>query len=539
VKCIVVFCGLVMTRTPSNKTCCAGAVAALALVFTLLSTAPVASQGQTAAADGCRALATLALPQATITTAELVAAGAFTPPTAGRGGRGGNVYASLPAFCRVAATITPSHDSDIKIEVWLPASGWNGRFQGLGNGGWAGSISYPALASAVAAGFAGASTDTGHTGNSGVFAVGHPEKLIDFGYRAVHEMTVKAKAIVGAYYGMPPRFSYWDGCSQGGRQGLAEALRYPADYDGIVAGAPAVNWIQVSAGRIAVSQAVNRTPAHAIPASKYALIHEAVLASCDGLDGVMDGVIENPARCHFDPQVLQCRDGDGPDCLTAEQVEAARALYAPVTHPRTNALVYPGLPPGTELGWGIVAGAQPVGTALDVFRYAVFGDANWDWRRFNVGTDLDLALAADKGVLTTNDTNLKPFFDRGGKVLLYHGWNDAQLAPHNSINYFNSVIDRLGPEVAGTSIELFMMPGVNHCQGGPGTDTFDRMAAIQAWVEQGRAPARILASRLVDGKAVRTRPLCPYGQVARWTGTGSTDDAANFMCVAEPTTVSP
>ncbi len=516
----------------------AGVVTALALLFAVLSTAPVASQA-TAPADGCRALATLALPQATITTTELVAAGAFAPPAGGRGGRGGNVYASLPAFCRVAATLAPSHDSDIKIEVWLPASGWNGRFQGVGNGGWAGSISYPALASAVAAGFAAASTDTGHTGNSGAFAVGHPEKLVDFGHRAVHEMTVKAKAVVGAYYGMPPRFSYWDGCSQGGRQGLAEALLYPADYDGIIAGAPAVNWIQVSAGRIAVSQVVNKTPAHTIPASKYALIHNAVLASCDGLDGVMDGVIENPARCRFDPQVLQCRDGDGPDCLTAEQVEAARALYAPVTQPRTGELVYPGLPPGSELGWGIVAGAQPVGTALDVFRYAVFGDENWDWRRFNLSTDLDVALAANNGVLTTNDPNLKPFFDRGGKVLLYHGWSDAQLAPDNSIKYFNSVVERLGPDVVGTSIQLFMVPGMNHCQGGAGPDTFDRMAAIQEWVEHGRAPSRIVASRLVDGKVVRTRPLCSFGQVARWTGTGSTDDAASFACIAEAATSGP
>jgi feruloyl esterase len=511
-----------------------GAAIGLSVVALLFFPALAAAQGPTRSTT-CESLAALALPNTTITAAQSIAPGAFAPPNAGRGGRGGNVYAAVPAFCRVAATLAPTTDSDIKIEVWLPEAGWNGRFQAVGNGGWAGSISYSQLAAAVTGGSAGASTDTGHTGGSGQFAVGHPEKLIDFGYRAVHEMTVKAKAIINAYYGAAPRFSYWDGCSQGGRQGLAEGLLYPTDFDGIIAGAPAVNWIQASAGRIAVAQAFNKTPAHAIPATKYPLIHEAVLAACDALDGVKDGVVENPARCRFDPKAVQCSEGDAANCLTAAQVESARSIYAPVKHPRTGEVIYPGLPPGSELGWGIVAGLQPVGTALDVFRYAVFADANWDWRSLDLGKDLDLALAADKGVLTTNDPNLKPFFDRGGKVLLYHGWSDAQLAPDSSITYFRNVASRLGSDVVGSSIQLFMVPGMNHCQGGAGTDTFDRMAAITQWVEQGKAPSQIIASRVTDGKVVRTRPLCPFGQVAKWSGTGSTDDAANFACVVEST----
>ena len=238
----------------------------------------------------------------------------------------------LPAFCRVAATLTPSSDSDIKIEVWMPASGWNGKFQAVGNGGWAGTISYlvpgRSLASALGAGYATASTDTGHVGGSGRFALGHPEKVIDFGYRAVHEMTVQAKAIVKAYYGNGPRVSYWNGCSTGGRQGLMEAQRYPADYDGILAGAPANYMTHLSAQSLWVGLATLKDPASYIPREKYSLIHQAVLDACDGLDGVKDGVLEDPMRCRFDPKVLQCSGDDTTACLTAPQIEAARKIYA-------------------------------------------------------------------------------------------------------------------------------------------------------------------------------------------------------------------
>ena len=216
------------------------------------------------------------------------------------------VFARLPEFCRVTATLTPSSDSDIKIEVWLPVSGWNGKFQAVGNGGWNGSIPYAALANAVIAGYATVGTDTGHVGNTSAFALGHPEKLIDFGYRAVHEMTVKAKSIIDHFYGTAPTLSIFNGCSQGGRQGITSAVRYPADFDGIVVGAPAVNFVHLHAGRVAMNRAVNATPASALPAAKLPLINQAVLAACDAKDGVADGVLENPGACAFDPKVLQC-----------------------------------------------------------------------------------------------------------------------------------------------------------------------------------------------------------------------------------------
>jgi feruloyl esterase len=444
------------------------------------------------------------------------------------------VYGTLPSFCRVAATLTPSSDSDIKIEVWLPTSGWNNKFQAVGNGGWAGTIAYPALAAAVARGYASASTDTGHVGNTAAFALGHPEKVVDMGYRAVHEMTVQAKSIIDAYYGNAPKLSFWNGCSQGGRQGITEAMRYPADFDGIVAGASALNTMFMGGVRIALNQAVHKTPDSYIPPEKYAMVHNAVLEACDALDGVKDGVLENPTRCRFDPKVLECKGPDGPGCLTTAQVETARVLYAPVKNEKAGALLFPALlQPGSELGWATLAGPEPLGNALEGFKYVVFKDANWDWHRLNGATDIDLAVKMDNGVLGLRDPNLKPFFDRGGKLLMYHGWSDPQVPSMNSVTYFNDVANKVGKVAIGKSIQLYMVPGMNHCQGGPGTDTFDKMGAIEQWVEKGRAPDQIVASHRTDGKVDRTRPLCPYGKVAKWKGTGTTDDAANFTCVVE------
>jgi feruloyl esterase len=503
-----------------------------------LSAAALASMASLATSDvlagtPCDRLAALALPHAHVTSAQAVDAGAFQPPAGPRGaaGRGAQLYAKLPAFCRVAATLTPSSDSDIKIEVWLPASGWNGKFQAVGNGGWAGVISYAALGQAIAAGYAGASTDTGHVGNTAAFAIGHPEKVIDMGYRAVHEMTAKAKAIVDAFYGAAPTLSFWNGCSLGGRQGITEAQRYPADFDAIVAGAPAVNWMRLHGARMAINQKAHAREDGYITPDKYPAIHEAALAACDALDGVKDGVIEDPTRCRFDPKVLECHGVDGPGCLTPAQVETARELYAPLKSPTSGAAIFPALLlPGSEPNWGTLAGPEPIGTALDAFKYVVFKDPNWDVRRFNVDTDIDAAIRMDAGVLNSADTNLKPFFARGGKLLMYHGWADPQVPALNSVEYFDGVVKATGKAAVGKSIALYMVPGMAHCAGGPGTDTFDKMAAIEQWVAQGAAPPQISASHLTNGTVSRTRPLCPYGRVAHYKGAGSTDDAASFEC---------
>jgi feruloyl esterase len=485
-------------------------------------------------AASCESIASLALPDTTITMAQVVAAGAFVPPGGGQGKVNGALAAfkDLPEFCRVAATLKPSIDSDIKIEVWLPVSGWNGNYEAVGNGGWSGAISYAAMGPELRNGYATSSTDTGHQGGSGSFALGHPEKLIDFAYRSEHEMTVKAKSVIAALYGMAPRYSYWVGCSSGGKQGLKEAQRYPEDYDGIVAGAPANYWTHLMAGDLWPALATLKDPASFIPPAKYAAIHKAVLEACDVLDGVRDGVLEDPTRCHFHPEVLACKGADSPDCLTAPQVEAAQKIYAGAKNPRTGQPIFPGLEPGSELAWGALAGGpKPFQIVDDHFKYVVFKDPNWDFRTLNLDTDVALADKLDNGTLNATDPDLKKFISHGGKLIQYHGWNDQLIAPQNSINYYQSVIKKMGgASKTVDSYRLFMAPGMNHCGGGDGPNAIDGISVIAQWVEKGATPEKIIASHSTQGRVDRTRPLCAYPQVAKYKGSGSTDDAANFSC---------
>jgi len=477
-----------------------------------------------AAAPSCESVASVVLPNTTVTAAEPVAAGAFPTPPGGRGPNAGAVYKRLPAFCRVTATLKPSNDSDIGIEVWMPASAWNGKLQSVGNGAWAGTIGYPALATALAAGYAAAGTDTGHRGNTAEFATGHPEKLVDFAYRAVHEMTVAAKGIVAAYYSSGPRYSYWNGCSTGGRQALAEAQRYPSDYDGIISGDPA-NYVTGTQGAQVWTSAIShKNEAAYIPPAKYALIHKAVLDRCDALDGVKDGVIEDPARCKFEPKVLECKGPDEPSCLTAPQVETARAIYAGPGN-------FPGLEPGSEMGWASLAGPKTMDLALDTYRLLTFNDPQWNYLTFDPKADEARAEKKIGGIMNSIDPNLRPFFSHGGKLIQYHGWADPGIAPGNSVNYYNSVLRALGGTAkVERSYRLFMVPGMGHCGGGDGASTFDMVSALDRWVAEGKAPGRIVASRVVKGAVVRTRPLCPYPQAAVYKGSGSTDEAENFSC---------
>jgi Tannase and feruloyl esterase len=485
-----------------------------------------------ASASSCDSLSALELKGATITMAQLVPPGQFSSGSGERqaAGRGGNPYKDLSEFCRVAATLRPTSDSEIKVEVWLPASNWNGKFQAVGNGGWAGSISYSAMAEAVRAGYASASTDTGHVGGRGTFALDHPEKLIDFAWRSEHEMTVTAKAVIQAFYRSAPKLSYWNGCSTGGRQGLKEAQKFPDDYDAIIAGAPA-NRTAIS---LWIAAAVLKDPASYIPPSKYPIIHQAALASCDARDGLKDGLIDDPTRCAFDPEVLLCKGPDAPTCLTAPQVEGARKIYSPAVNPRTGRQLFSSLVPGTELGWGVQAlGPEPSANIYDQYRYVVFKDPAWDWKTFNFDSDVVRGDLPENLVMNATDPDMKPFFSHGGKLLLYHGWSDPNVPTLNTIKYYKAVVDRLGgPAKASSSVRLFLAPGMGHCGGGEGPNAFDKVGALERWVEQGTAPDRLNATHSTDGKVDRTRPLCAYPQVARYTGTGSIDDAANFVCRA-------
>jgi feruloyl esterase len=471
-----------------------------------------------AAAASCDRLASLSLPHASITLAQSVAAGQFAAP--GGGGPGGAAaFRALPAFCRIAATLQPTPDSAIRIEVWMPASGWNGKLQSVGNGAWAGTISYSAMATAVAAGYAAASTDTGHTGNNPTFVVGHPEKLVDFAYRSVHEMTIAAKTIAASFYGNGPVRSYFNGCSTGGRQALTEAQRFPNDYDGIVAGAAANYPTHLQGAQVWTAKVSHQDEAGYIPPSKYPLLHKAALEACDALDGVKDGVLEDPTRCHFEPAAV----------LTAEQAQVARKIYAGPMNPRTGASVFPGLEPGSEMGWDTLSGKDPLSLANETYQYLVFQDASWDHRKFDPDHDVAQAEKVIGATMDAIDPNLRPFFGHGGKLLMYHGWADPGIAPLNSVHYYSSVVDTLGG-AAKDSIRLFMVPGMGHCRGGDGTDTFDSVAALDEWVAQGRAPDQILASHSTKGAIDKTRPLCPYPQVATYKGSGDTNDAANFAC---------
>jgi feruloyl esterase len=482
-------------------------------------------------------LSSIKLADTTVTSAEPVKAGTFTPVTAAAAGGNNNAkqapanYSDLPAFCRVTATIKPTSDSDIQIEVWMPSTNWNGKFEGNGNGGWTGSINPATLAVGLRRGYATAMTDTGHEGGSGSFALGHPEKLIDFGYRSTHEMTVKAKIILMAFYGREPAISYFNGCSAGGKQGLTEAQLFASDYSGIISGAPGNNWTHMMAQIVWVAQAVHKDDASYIPPAKYPALHQAALAACDAKDGVKDGVIDDPTKCKFDPKAIRCKGADSPACLTDAQVEAARKIYSPPKNPRTKLDIYPGFEPGSELGWGqFVAGPTPTTFATDLFKYVVFKNPDWDYKTLNFDSDVALADKLDNADNAT-DPNLKGYFEHGGKLLQYHGWSDQLIAPMNSPNYFASVEKSIGNAAkVADSYRLFMAPGMSHCQGGEGPSNFDMLTALEQWVEQGKAPDRIVASHMTGGKADRTRPLCPYPQVAVYNGKGSTDDAQNFTC---------
>jgi feruloyl esterase len=481
-----------------------------------------------AKAASCESLSSLALKGGTITSAESIAAGTFQQP-GGRGGRGNAAFANLPAFCRVAATLKPSSDSEIKIEVWLPITNWNNALQSVGNGAWAGTIGYPAMATALGAGYAAASTDTGHAGNNVNFVVDHPEKVIDFAYRAVHEMTVAAKAVAAGYYGQPVKHSYFNGCSTGGRQAMAEAQRYPGDYDGIISGDPDLNASRIHAAQLFAGWAAHTGDTSYIPPAKYAALHTAALEACDALDGVKDGVIEDPTKCHFDPQVLLCKGADGPTCLTAPQVDTAKKTYAG-THAGKATLW--GLEPGSETGWASLSGPQPLGIALETYQYLVYKDPKWDYHSLDPAKDVAAADKAIGPMMNASDPDLRPFFSHGGKLLMYHGWADPGIPPMFSVEYYKNVVEKVGQKKAADEIRLFMVPGMGHCGGGDGPSSFNAMEALSQWVEQGKTPDQMAASHATRGVVDRTRPVCAYPQTAVYKGSGSTDDAANFACKA-------
>jgi len=520
-----------------------------------------ASTAASPAADGvapvreCESLAKLSLPHATITSAARVDGASFAPPQ-------GQPMTGLPAFCRVAGVLAPTSDSHIELEVWLPAAGWNGKLQGIGNGGLAGSIGYDGLGLAVSRGYAAASTDTGHKGSpiDGKWALGHPEKVVDFGHRAIHETAVAAKAIVAAYYGTSPRRSYFAGCSNGGRQALMEAQRYPDDYDGLVVGAPAASWTGLFAGFVWNAQAMADAAAQ-VPPAKLQAIERAVLGACDKSDGVADGVLARPEACGFDPRTIVCKDKDAADCLAPAQADALAKIYSG-PRARDGQRVFPGFPPGAETGpggWGLwITGASP-GTSLQavfatqIGANMVFDRPDWDLKTYAYERDQAVVEAKLAKNLNATDPDLGAFRRRGGKLIVFHGRNDPALPVQATIDYVESVRARLGRDAADSFLRLYLMPGLQHCFGGPGASFCgglsvpvgapdrDFSAALERWVDEGVAPGTMIAVKPAEGPSLATlsaaaasatlrRPLCPYPQAAVFKGEGSPDDPAGYRC---------
>ena len=439
-------------------------------------------------------------------------------------------------FCRVQGTI----EKEIGFELWLPSpDNWNGKYLGAGVGGDAGAFNFLDLPRGVERGYAAASTDSGHKLSDRQWMLGDPQRLSNFEHRAHHLLAVTAKQIISAYYAKPAAHSFFIGCSGGGRQGLKEAQRYPGDYDGIIVGAPGPKTATMSARRLWEIKLHRQNPGLMSDAD-WALVADAATQQCDGKDGVVDGIINNPHQCHFDSQALQCRPDHKPGepCLSEQQLGLVRTIYGPMQD-ENGKRIDNGLLPGVR-----VTASPESRLAPALFGQVVHRSANWDLTTFRIAGDLEALNKLMPG-LSADDAELQPYRDAGGKLIIYQGWQDPAVAADMSIAYADAVRARShGRQAFDSFFRLYLAPGVLHCRGGPGPDQFggagadaptvdadhDLLSALERWVDQGVAPSRIVASQLVNGRVLRTRPLCPYPEEARYSGSGDPDVAASYLC---------
>jgi len=485
-----------------------------------------------AAATPCESLVGLKLDKASITSATMVPEG---PAPARNGGpaRGGAPAAApaeparppamIPAHCRVQIVLKPSADSLINMEMWLPPAGqWNGKFMGVGNGGFAGSIQglTNEMPQALRLGYATAGTDTGHQEQGGAWAIGHPEKMIDFGYRATHEMTLKSKEIVKAFYERGAQYSYFKGCSTGGRMAVMEAQRYPDDYDGIIAGSLANRHIHMWTAGIERSIDLSRHPEKAITAEQAALVNTLVTNTCDTLK---EGFLNNPRACSVDFSTLKCQAGKAGACLTDPQLQTVQTFYGGVKNSKGE-LIFSGQALGNPIP-AMQPTNQAPGGVFDLVKIA-YNDPNVDWQKFDL--DRDMKYLDEKiGYVDAVNPDLSKFKKSGGKLLLTHGWSDTGITPETTIWYYDSVLSKMGSNQSDW-MRLFMAPGMGHCGGGPGVNTFDSIGTLEKWVEKGIAPETMLGT----GAQGLTRPMCPYPQFAEYKGSGDLKDASNWACKA-------
>ena len=520
--------------------------------------------------DKCSNLkSTFSMPNATIASAQTVPSGTYSPANPGAGAA---PVTGLPSFCRVIGTLTPTSDSQIGFEVWMPTAGWNGKLQSIGNHNLGGVIYYGDMGHQLMRNYAVASSDTGHIGNEAQWGAGHPEKVADFGWRAVHRSTVTAKAVIAAFYSANPRYSYFNGCSMGGREALQEAQRFPDDYDGIISGSAMNNWTRSHIAHIWAAQVLLQDGvdgAHYIPPSKNELILNAILTKCKPTDSQApaDGFLRNPSRCDWSPKTLVCKTGQDPNtCITAAQAESLEKLYSPLRNPRTKEEIYPASTITSALP---NANGLTAGPAAKYLQWIVFNKPDWKFSMLNFDSDVTLVdnIDAEGPQVNAIDPNLSGFQKRRGKLIEYHGWVDPGFTAEFNVQYYERVLQLMAKGVHGNAAEtlketqdfyrLFVVPGMGHCTGGPGPNAFgglaqpevpmdsqhDLVSALEQWVEHGVAPSQIIATKYVkddpkQGIAMQ-RPVCPYPQEAEYKGRGDTADAGNFACVNETRNLKP
>ncbi len=519
----------------------------------LLAGTVLAGSGSTAFAASCESLLTANLPHVTVTSAQSIPAGTYQPPGSVK------AFTDLPAFCRVVATVTPVPDSSIGFEVWLPTDTWNGRYQQVGNHGWGGVIYWSEMAPQLRRGFATGATDDGHVNSTSnpfdiSWGIDHPVKVDDMAWRAAHELAVNAKGLIAAYYEKQLLASYFNGCSDGGREGMREAHDFPADFDGILAGGAATGWTHAATEQLVMTLNLRNGGIQGPSGTDIlALAQDAVTAACDAADGVTDGLINNPRQCRWDPRTLVCQPGEDPaTCITPAQGAALAANLRPVRDPATGEWVFSGMPRGSEfeqIRWKYNYSLAPFG--LSNYRLAL-GDPNWDGSTFDLHADLP-KLDRVLGVMNMTDPDLRRFAARGGKLIQWHGWDDGAFTPGWTTKYYGEVVDSMaGGRVKDVQdfYRLFMLPGVGHCAAANdiGPDNIgvenqtavspdpehDAVSALLAWVERGVAPQKFIATKFKDNDTSQgiqmQRPICPYPSKAVWNGSGNIDDASSFHC---------
>jgi feruloyl esterase len=478
----------------------------------------------------CENLASLLIENVRIESAEVIAAGVFEPPRRfGPPREPTAVPEPIPEHCRVKMVLTPSSDSRINVELWLPTDAWNGRFLMVGNGGWAGAIQgYGDMQAALRRGYATAGTDTGHSaadGQAGLFALGHPEKIVDFAYRAVHETADKSKRVIREYYDPPIRYAYFKGCSTGGRQAVMAAQRYPGDFDGIIAGALANRHIHMHTVAANRSFELARDASRELSEEKAALVNQSVMTQCDTLN---EGFLNNPRQCRVDFSALRCTGSTSSDsCLTLGELATVKEFYNG-TYFENGELVFSGQALGSPIGELRGTGDTPNPFTFDTIRILGFQDLDYDWRVFDLERDMPIIDEA-VGWVDAVDPDLRAFKGHGGKLLLYAGWRDTAITPENTIHYYESVVREMG-KPQDDWMRLFLAPGMGHCGGGPGINSFDTLSVLEAWREEGQPPAKIMGT---NGQTGAQRPLCPFPAYAAYRGAGDLAEYSSWACTEQ------